>query len=66
MIYFSNEIMIYITCRLDSENNKRMVERTVEAVLHNQGGEAKCPWSRGLINGNCLTIIMHIYIEVTV
>ena len=35
-----------------SENNKKVFEQVIQQVLHDFGGQEKCPWARNVMEGN--------------
>ena len=35
-----------------SENNKKIFEQVIQQVLHDFGGQEKCPWTRNVMEGN--------------
>ena len=36
----------------NSDNNKHIFDRVIEQVLHDFGGQEKCPWSRNTMEGD--------------
>ena len=50
--------------RVNSDNNYGIFERTVEQVVHQQGGPEKCPWTKDIIEGSyhnhstCISLLL--------
>ena len=37
---------------VNSDNNNVVSERTIEQVVHQQGGPEKCPWTNNIMEGS--------------
>lgn len=45
-------------CRVGTDNNKGIFDRVIAEVLHEHGGEDRCPWTRAVMDGTCMHVLM--------
>ncbi|XP_015764349.1 PREDICTED: uncharacterized protein LOC107343295 [Acropora digitifera] len=44
----------YLNEDVSSENNATIIERVIAQVLHEHGGQERCPWTRPIMEGMCV------------